>query len=157
MDSEAWAGNLAPMGLDDLRDVCAVESQIYSHPWTLGNFEDALRAGNKAFVWRHRNGDLVGYALLMQALDEIHLLNIGIAPIFQGQGRGRKLLEELLKIAAALGARLMLLEVRVSNVVALALYDRIGFRRIGMRKGYYPTRDGREDALVLERPLGALE
>jgi ribosomal-protein-alanine acetyltransferase len=95
-------------------------------------------------------GEILGYVVLMVALDEAHLLNIGIAAEYQRKGLGRWLLGETMKIARALNTRRMLLEVRSTNAAALGLYRDVGFREIGLRRGYYSIDNGREDAIVME-------
>jgi ribosomal-protein-alanine acetyltransferase len=89
----------------------------------------------------------------MRALDEAHLLVIGVERARQGQGLGAELLQCAMRASAAVGVRRMLLEVRVSNARAIAFYEDFGFARIGLRRGYYPAAVGREDALVLAREL----
>ena len=143
---------LAAMRDDDLGEVMAIESAIYSHPWTRGNFADSLVAGYECRTWRF-GPELLGYFVLMVAAGEAHLLNLSIAPAWQRQGHGSALLREATVIARARGARGIFLEVRPSNAGAQALYTRFGFRRIAVRRGYYPAHLGREDALVLTLPL----
>jgi len=143
---------LAAMADADLDEVLAIENAVYSHPWTHGNFADSLRAAYPCRTWRH-GGELIGYFVLMAAAGEAHLLNLSIAPAWQRRGHGTALLGEAMRIARELGARQMFLEVRPSNLPGQALYERHGFRRIAQRRGYYPARKGREDALVLSRVL----
>jgi ribosomal-protein-alanine N-acetyltransferase len=144
---------IAPMQLHDLPEVVAVEQAAYEFPWTHGNFVDSLRAGHSAWSMRDRGGGLMAYAVMMVALDEAHLLNLTVAPPCQRFGFGWRLLEAMAETARGHGARTMLLEVRPSNAAAQAMYARYGFVRIGIRRGYYPARDGREDAIVMRVPL----
>lgn len=143
---------LAPMREDELAEVMKVESAIYTHPWTHGNFADSIRAGYACRTWR-RDGELLGYFVLMAAAGEAHLLNLSVAPRHQRGGHGRALLGEAAGLARKLGARSLFLEVRPSNLAAQSLYTRFGFRKIAVRRGYYPAREGREDALVLSLAL----
>lgn len=143
---------LRPMTLADLPSVMVIENAIYAFPWTPGNFRDSLAAGYDCSAYV-RNGELIGYAVVMLASDEAHLLNLSIAADCQRQGYGSHLLQRLCAIARAQGTQRMFLEVRPSNVAGLQLYARHGFQRIGLRREYYPARDGREDALVLGLPL----
>jgi ribosomal-protein-alanine N-acetyltransferase len=140
---------IAPMQLNDLPEVLAVEQAAYEFPWTHGNFVDSLRAGHSAWSMRDSGGGLMAYAVMMVALDEAHLLNLTVAPPCQRFGFGWRLLEAMAETARGHGARTMLLEVRPSNAAAQAMYARYGFVRIGIRRGYYPARDGREDAIVM--------
>jgi [ribosomal protein S18]-alanine N-acetyltransferase len=144
---------VAPMKPNDLPDVLAVEHAAYEFPWTHGNFVDALRAGHSAWTMRDTAGGLIGYAVVMIALDEAHLLNLTVAPSCQRFGFGWRMLEAMAENARGHGARTMLLEVRPSNDAAQKMYERYGFVRIGMRRGYYPARAGREDAIVMRVSL----
>jgi ribosomal-protein-alanine N-acetyltransferase len=143
---------LAVMREADLAEVLAIESAVYSHPWTRGNFADSLRAGYDCRTWR-ADGELVGYFILMAAAGEAHLLNLSVAARHQRSGHGRALLREAAELARRRGAARLFLEVRPSNLAAQALYTRFGFRRVAVRKAYYPAHAGREDALVLALAL----
>ena len=143
---------LAVMRESDLDEVLAIESAVYSHPWTRGNFADSLRSGYACRTWR-LGSELLGYFVLMVAVGEAHLLNLSVAGARQRRGHGTALLREAMRLARELGARHMFLEVRPSNGPGLALYERFGFRKIARRRDYYPASVGREDALVLSRAL----
>jgi [ribosomal protein S18]-alanine N-acetyltransferase len=139
-----------PMRGTTLDRVIAIEQDIYEFPWTIGNFRDALAADYAC--WEYWNElDLVGYAIVMSAPDEVHLLNLSVARALQGRGYGGRMLAHLLD--AARGVERMLLEVRPSNEVARKLYEREGFVEIGRRRGYYPALNGREDAIILAKTL----
>lgn len=145
---------LSRMQVADLPRVEAIERAVYAHPWSMVNFRDSVASGYECWVARDRAGELAGYFLLMVAPDEVHLLNITVPPAFHGRGIGRLLLERACGIGRAKAAPAMLLEVRPSNVHALAVYRHLGFTQIGVRKHYYPAHDGaREDALVMRLPL----
>ena len=139
---------LARMREADLADVLEVESAIYSHPWSRGNFADSLRAGYQCWTWRHGE-ELIGYFILLVAAGEAHLLNLSIAAQHQRQGCGSALLREVMRLARAEGGRHLFLEVRPTNLSAQGLYRKFGFSQVAVRKGYYPAASGREDALVL--------
>lgn len=141
-----------PMASADLDAVSAIEQSVAAFPWTRGHFSDCLKAGYSGWVVR-RAGVVAGYAVLMMALDEGHLLNIGVAGDLQRQGLGARLLDLVMMRTRDAGGLSLLLEVRPSNAGALRLYQRFGFAEIGRRKGYYPAATGREDALVLRRML----
>jgi len=143
---------LRPMRESDLAEVMAIEAAIYSYPWTGGNFSDSLRAGYECRTLR-LGAELIGYFVLMAAAGEAHLLNLSVAARHQRSGHGAQLLREAMALARGLGARSLFLEVRPSNRGAQALYTRFGFRKVGVRRGYYPAHSGREDALVLTLPL----
>jgi ribosomal-protein-alanine N-acetyltransferase len=147
------AEQIAPMRAQDLPEVVAIEEVAYEFPWTHGNFIDSLRAGHSAWTMRDSGGGLIAYAVVMMAVDEAHLLNLTVAPACQRFGFGWRMLEAMAENARGYRARTMLLEVRPSNTAAQQMYARYGFVRIGTRRGYYPARDGREDAIVLRVPL----
>lgn len=136
----------------DLNEVVAIEEAIYPHPWTLGNFADSIEAGYHCWVLE-RAGMLVGYLVVMTAAGEAHLLNLSVAGPWQRRGIGREALGFALKLARDYGASRILLEVRPSNRAALALYASAGFSEMAIRRGYYPARNGREDAVVLQLEL----
>ncbi len=148
-----YRAEFAPMTADALDAVMTIEQVAYAHPWTRGNFVDSLRAGYEGRLLR-TSERLLGYYMAMKGVDEVHLLNITVAPDCQGQGLGACLLESLAAWSLAQGAQWLWLEVRASNEGAQRLYQRQGFRRVGLRKGYYPAAQGRrEDAIVMSFPL----
>lgn len=142
----------AAMTEADLAEVMDIERAIYTHPWTTGNFADSIRAGYQCVTLK-RGTALEGYFVLIVAAGEAHLLNLSVAAALHRCGRGTRMLAEILARAAEFGARSVFLEVRPSNPGAQSLYERHGFRRIAVRKGYYPAHGGREDALVYLREL----
>ena len=144
--------NVVPMTAADIDGVAGIEQRIQRFPWTHGNFADALAAGYDGWL-ACEDESLMGFAVLMRAVDEIHLLVIGIAPDYQRSGRGRALLDFVTMQARTTGMVRMLLEVRPSNVPAIAFYQNAGFVEIGRRRGYYPASEGREDAIVMAKDL----
>jgi ribosomal-protein-alanine N-acetyltransferase len=145
--------SLRPMQTDDLDAIMQIEPTIYSHPWTRGNFSDSLNSGYSAWILEDA-GEVKGYALMMMVMDEAHLLNLSIAKTHQKQGLGRYLLEHMLTIAKVHKAAHMFLEVRPSNISAIALYENMGFCEMAVRRGYYPadpkiSKTGREDAVLM--------
>lgn len=140
----------------DLDTVLAVEAAAYRHPWSRGNFIDSLAAGYLAEVLEARETGPVGYFIAMPGVDELHLLNVTVAPEWQGRGLGHHLLAVVQEHARCRGAAKLWLEVRQSNERAQALYRRNGFTEVGRRRGYYPADGGRrEDAVVMTLPLAA--
>ena len=142
-----------------LAAVCRVEQSAYRQPWTQGNFSDSLRAGYQAQLLLGGAGphaQLLGYFVAMQGVDEMHLLNITVAPEYQRQGWARLMLDALVLWSRGQGAQWVWLEVRVSNTRARAVYERYGFRHVGSRRQYYPADGaGREDAVVMSMALSA--
>jgi [ribosomal protein S18]-alanine N-acetyltransferase len=136
----------------DLDAVLRIENEVHTHPWTPGNFSDALRAKYECKVLEEA-GRMLGYAVLMLAVDEAELLDIAIDAKNQHQGWGRKLLEEMMVLARRREMRRLVLEVRASNKPAIGLYLKVGFAEIGLRREYYPAENGREDAILMGREL----
>ena len=144
---------LEPLDTTRLEQVLQVEQRAYPHPWTRGNFLDALKSGYHARVLL-AGEELLGYYVAMQGVDEVHLLNITVSPDYQRQGWGRIMLDALALWSRGLGAQWLWLEVRVSNTRAIAIYEAHGYRRVGLRKNYYPAGHGqREDAVVMSLRL----
>ncbi len=136
------------MQRDDLEQVLAVERRACAFPWTLRNFSDCLQMGYCSWVYRHCGG-LAGHGVLMVAAGEAHLLNLCIDPAYQRRGLGKGMLDHLLRLGRRHGAATVFLEVRASNQGARRLYFEAGFNEIGLRKNYYPAKQGREAAVVL--------
>jgi ribosomal-protein-alanine N-acetyltransferase len=170
---------LEPITVERVPAVCAIEQTAYTHPWTAANFTDSLAAGyhcqclvapapddepaspphGARALWsraasRTVDETLIGYFVAMKGVDEVHLLNITVAPAFQRQGWAPLMLEALAGWSRGQNAQWLWLEVRASNQRALSIYERNGFRRVGMRKGYYPAHvNAREDAVVMSLRL----
>lgn len=136
----------------DLDAVMAIEPTIYPYPWTRGNFSDSLNAGYSCWIYEEGR-TMIGYAVMMLVLDEAHLLNLSIAAPYQGRGLGRELLIHLMYMARDHGALNIFLEVRPSNTAAVRLYENVGFNEMAVRRGYYPAKDGREDAILMGMAL----
>lgn len=145
---------LRPMQLADLDEIMSIELEIYTHPWSRGNFSDSLNAGYSCWVYEE-DAMVFGYAVLMLVMDEAHLLNFSIAKPYQGQGLGRELLVHMMQLARKYGAQNIFLEVRPSNVAAIGLYESIGFNEMAVRRNYYPAKNGREDAILMGMSLRA--
>jgi ribosomal-protein-alanine N-acetyltransferase len=140
----------APMRLPDLTEVMAVERQAYALPWSHGNFVDSLAAGYPAEVLRGPRAELLGYWVAMPGVDELHLLNITVAPNWQGRGLAVLMLDRLVAECRQRGLTQLWLEVRVSNQRARDVYQSYGFAEVGRRRAYYPVLQGpKEDALLL--------
>jgi ribosomal-protein-alanine N-acetyltransferase len=136
----------------DLEAVLRIEREVHDYPWTLGNFNDALRSKYVCKVYE-LDEKILGYAVLMLAIDEAELLDIAIDLQYQRHGWGRQLLEEMMVLARRHDMLRMVLEVRASNAAAINLYRNVGFADIGLRRDYYPAQNGREDAILMGREL----
>ena len=132
----------------DLAEVAQLEKELYAFPWSIGNFRDSVSAGYDCWTVAHGEA-VIGYAILMIALDEAHLLNFAVAGEWQNQGIGRVFLRHMVEVARVAGCQIVYLEVRPSNLAARHLYRLTGFQQIAIRPEYYPAPGGREDALFL--------
>lgn len=136
----------------DLSSVVRIEHASYAFPWTEGIFRDCLRVNYLCRVVES-GPEIVGYGIISVGAGEAHVLNICVAAEHRCRGIGRRLLLHLLQAAARQGGREALLETRPSNDSALRLYRSLGFEQIGTRRGYYQAVVGREDAIVMKRPI----
>jgi ribosomal-protein-alanine N-acetyltransferase len=148
---------LQPMTTTQLDAVMAIEVAAYAFPWSRGNFIDSLAAGHSAWLLTDRGDTLLGYYVAMRGVDEMHLLNITVAPGAQRRGHARFLIEALVDVAREHRASHLWLEVRDSNAAARAMYRQLGFEQMGVRKGYYPDAFARrEDAVVMSLRIDAV-
>lgn len=150
------AGDLRcmPMTVVDIDSVLVIERAAYEFPWTHGNFIDSLAAGYSARFLRDDWGAICAYYVVMPGVQEMHLLNLTVAPPYQRRGLARLMLDILVEDARAMEAHAMMLEVRVSNERAQAIYRRYGFDEVGRRPNYYPAAEGRrEHACVMRLAL----
>lgn len=142
---------LLPMTPAHLESVADIEQRVQSFPWTLRNFADGLQAGYGAWVIC-RAGQVLGFCMTLFAPDVAHILVIAVHPQAQRQGLATRLLQHCEQQARDRGLPAVILEVRPSNLAALAFYQAHGFTRLSVRKGYYPAGHGqREDALVMQK------
>ena len=142
-----------PLLLHRLGEVLRIEQDAYAHPWTLANFRDALKSGYQAQLLT-AGGAVLGYFVALKGVEEVHLLNITVAPDHQRQGWARVMLDALAQWARLQGAQWLWLEVRAGNLRAAKVYESHGYRRVGLRKAYYPATNGkREDAVVMSLRL----
>jgi ribosomal-protein-alanine N-acetyltransferase len=137
-----------PMQLTDLAAIVELEIASFPTPWPRQAFYNELMFNRFAdYTVLTVNGQVAGYCGFWLILDEAHITNIAVHPEFRGKGYGKRLLQYVMERARRLGALKMTLEVRVSNHVAQSLYEKMGFVRSGVRKGYYT--DNKEDALIM--------
>ena len=132
----------------DLEAVAALTHRADPFGWTLRNFSDAHASGNTLTVLTV-DGVTSGIAAVMHVLDESELLEIAVQPAMQGRGYGKALLAQAIALARRNGAVRMFLEVRESNARARKMYTSFGFEETGRRRNYYPTENGREDAILM--------
>lgn len=146
------APDFRPMRREDIAAVMDIERDLYPFPWSEGNFHDSLNAGYSCWTCVYGQ-DVIGYAVMMLAAGEAHVLNIAVARGWQGQGLGRSLMQHLIVLAQEYAATEIFLEVRPSNTVARKLYHGMGFNEIATRRNYYPSHGGREDAILMAMVL----
>jgi [ribosomal protein S18]-alanine N-acetyltransferase len=139
-----------PMHLAHLPAVLAIEQAVYPFAWTRVNFVDSLAAGHSAQVLRAADGTIAAYSVAMAGVQEMHLLNLTVAPPWQRRGHACTLLDSLVAQCRRERSEALWLEVRVSNQRARDVYARYGFKEAGLRRGYYPAAGSqREDACVM--------
>jgi [ribosomal protein S18]-alanine N-acetyltransferase len=149
---------LRALATGDLAAIERIERRSYPTPWSRAMFasEIAKPASVCLGAFETPGGELVGYLIISRYVDAWHVMNIAVDPDHRGRGVARALFERLFELTGGEGARGYTLEVRVSNDEAIRLYDRLGFRSRGIRRGYYT--DNREDALVMWKdPVAATE
>jgi ribosomal-protein-alanine N-acetyltransferase len=131
---------------EDVPGMAAIDREATDFPWTPAQFADSL--GHHHTLVLEAAEVLSGFLVYSRVLDEAELLNVAVSPSAQGRGYGALLVEHFIDLNRGAAVRL-LLEVRASNRRATDLYQRHGFTRQGVRKGYYPARQGREDAWIM--------
>ena len=137
----------------DMEEVLAIENLNYEFPWSAGVFNDCFSTMTyTCWVCIDANDRVVGYAIISAIVGEAHIMNISVSPEFQGRGVGRRLLNHLIE-SVRYRAEKVFLEVRPSNPSAIHLYRSSGFKEIGVRKAYYPAKNGREDAIMFALDL----
>ena len=141
-----------PMRMSDVDEVMEIEHTLYDFPWTKSILSDCIQVGYSCWVYK-QNYEIQAYCVLSSGAGEAHILTLCVRKDFQGQGLGKILLQHLIDVATDHKADVLLLEVRPSNTTAVNLYHNFGFNEVGTRKGYYPSNEGREDALIMALDL----
>ena len=137
----------------DLAAAYAIEIRSHAFPWSEKTF--ATNQGERYLNYRlDLQGEMAAFAITQVVLDEATLFNIAVDPAYQRRGLGRQLLEHLISELETRGVLTLWLEVRASNVADIALYESLGFNEATIRRNYYPTKEGREDAIIMALPLG---
>jgi len=139
---------IAPMRMQHIPDVLAIERELFPAPWSEGMFLQEVEETwlSRSFVGTV-DGRVVAYVVAWLMRDELHILNLAVAVAQQRRGYARRLLVHMIDVARERGCRLLTLEVRVSNMPARILYLSMGFAPAGVRRRYY--HDNNEDALVM--------
>ena len=138
--------------ISDLDRVAEIDSQTFEFAWTREQFQSSFEAGHH-FLLVKDGAMTVGFAVYMQVFEQAELLTIAVAPAFRHKGYAQMLIEAMCANLMKKGAEQLFLEVRISNQPARSLYEKMGFNEISRRKGYYPTKTGHEDAIVMQKNL----
>jgi ribosomal-protein-alanine N-acetyltransferase len=139
----------------DLGAIEAIERRSYPTPWSRSMFAGELAKPSSICLGAFDidTGELIGYLIISRYVDAWHVMNVAVSPDHRRRGIATALLDRLFELTAGDGRRGYTLEVRVSNKHAIDLYERLGFKPRGIRRGYYT--DNREDALIMWKdPLG---
>ena len=143
----AVAIEIRRLAITDLNDIEAIEKRAYRTPWSRSMFASELAKPSSICLGAFEGDQLVGYIINSRYVDAWHVMNVAVAAEHRRRGIATMLLERLFEATAGRGRRGYTLEVRVSNAGAVALYERLGFKPRGVRRGYYT--DNREDALIM--------
>ena len=147
---------LRTLELRDLGSVEAIEQRSYPTPWSRSMFAGELAKPSSICLgaFDRESGDLAGYLIISRYVDAWHVMNVAVAPGHRRRGIATTMLDRLFELTAGDGRRGYTLEVRVSNEEAIRLYERVGIKARGIRRGYYT--DNREDAVIMWKdPLPA--
>ncbi len=142
---------LRPILQSDIPQLCALEAITQQSPWSQETFEKCFQAGSQGWAIVQPIDHIIGFIVVLMQVSECHILNICVAPNQHRQGYGSQLLSHALAEVKQQGAEIVYLEVRRSNKKAIALYERMGFSKVGERKNYYSAAEGREDAWVFAK------
>lgn len=141
--------NIRRMEEGDIDQVCAIEEETFSMPWSGKAFRDTISYHHTLFLVAELDGEIAGYCGCYQSLEEAEITNIAVRRQLRGHGIGRRLLVELMRLGKEQGAFAYTLEVRVSNQAAIHLYESLGFVSFGIRKNFYEK--PKEDAMIMWR------
>ena len=136
-----------PASSDDISAILEIENKTNQMPWTEAQFISSMEVGHFAVVLHEKN-NIQGFAIYSPIVPESHLLNIAIDPAHQGKGLGDKLLQQVIFQNKTMGVQVISLEVRVSNLTAIKLYEKRGFSKDAIRPNYY-SGPPKEDALLM--------
>ena len=143
----ALAIEIRPLGLSDLNSIDSIERRAYRTPWSRSMFASELAKASSVCIGAFDGEQLIGYVINSRYVDAWHIMNVAVDPDFRHRGVATRLLEQVFELTKDDQRRGYTLEVRVSNDRAISLYEKLGFVRQGIRRGYYT--DNREDALIM--------
>ena len=139
--------SIRPASSDDITAILEIENKTNQIPWTEAQFISSMEVGHYSVVLQEEN-NILGFAIYSPIVPESHLLNIAIHPVYQGKGLGDKLLQQIIFQNKTMGVKVISLEVRVSNLPAINLYEKNGFFKDAIRPNYYKG-PLKEDALLM--------
>lgn len=142
----------SPLSVKNYQAAFEIQCQSHLFPWSEKTFSDCLDS-NYFAVQLKNSAEVQGFYIGLKILDEATLMDIAVAPKWRGQGLGQQLLTEFLLHCRRLDTADVWLEVRASNQSAIRLYEKSQFEVIDVRKNYYPTLEGKENALVMKKSL----
>jgi [ribosomal protein S18]-alanine N-acetyltransferase len=145
----AIAVEIRPLGLSDLTAIDSIEQRAYRTPWSRSMFASELAKSSSVCLGAYDGERLIGYVVNSRYVDAWHIMNVAVDPDYQRRGIATRLLERLFELTRDDQRRGYTLEVRITNGEAISLYEKLGFTRQGVRRGYYT--DNREDALIMWR------
>ena len=135
-----------------LNEVFSIESNSNPTPWKIDTFKQVLEVRTMSFVIKDQN-KIIAFCIASKVLEECHLQNISVIDEFRNQGLGTYVIEVLIGRAKIFGLKVIFLEVRESNKVAISFYKKLNFKEVGRREGYYKKDSGRESALLMSLAL----
>ena len=144
--------NYTDAKLSDLDNIFKLESNSYDNPWTIGILRDCL-VNHYDFYKAEYNNNLIGYIIAKISIHETHILNLTISEDYRHRGIATELLEMIFSKCYIVNSLNIFLETRVNNTPAIKLYEKHNFRRISIRKNYYQTSDGKQDAIIFKKIL----
>ena len=137
------------MKAEHVPQVAQLEKLCFADPWSEMSIASELRSIWSYWVVAVRDDEVVGYIGSQSSIDESDVMNVAVHPDWRRPGIAEQLIETLIGELKNRGSKALMLEVRASNAPAIALYEKLGFRQVGLRKNYY--RNPKEDALILRK------
>ena len=139
------------MNVTDIPAIVEIENSCFTHPWSEKSITESFENPSNVFYVAEFMGNVVGYIGLSIMADEGYILNVAVLENSRQKGIGKSLLEKIIQLSQNRKLQFVTLEVRISNVVAISLYEKLGFEKVGKRKEYY--NNPKEDALLLTKYL----
>ena len=138
---------ITDMSRADIPEICRLERECFSSPWSRSPFEEYLSRAGCVFLAAKSDGEIAGYIGMYSVLDEGNITNVAVFDAFRRRGIAEKLISELKSRCRQMRLSFVTLEVRAGNAAAISLYEKCGFERVGSRRNYYDHPD--EDAVLM--------